>query len=987
MNNSIIYFTINLLGKHGYNMKPNKDGSFCGPCPFCGEGTDRFTVFNNNGTWGNTCCCRKCPPNENGKLKSYNTVDLLMHLEGMSKEEAVEKVRSLPLNSSDNIIEYRIQDKTLSDYPTLLYFLRTLVKEAKQYLNSDKGVVAFNWLLHSRHLKEKTIASLQLGYFPSDMFVPEKILGFPNKGYKVLVPKGVVIPGKDEDGNIVSVDIRRLDGTQPSHYVIRGSKRKPEILEGDSRAIILVESLLDGALIWQEAKDLCSVGVLYSAQAKATETFARVLKSYPIIIYAGDTDKAGAIGFAYWRQEFNARRWLIPSDYGKDPCEAADRGLNIREWVTTCLSGYPILYPELFEDRCRQIYELQTETIVPSISNISVTTTPKTVADESVNPTISIFCDENIDSVCSDTETDVKFTVVNTEEGLTSDVSILKEFDRLALDTETYSDAMPKDEKDIPALDPRRNKVRLIILTTPDNQTFIFDMKKLGKPDVLIQLIHSKHIVGHNLKFDFESMVVDFGLGVLPKSCFDNMIAEKLIYNATETGKAIKGTYKLSTLCSDYFNIELDKEEQSSDWSKDELTSSQLIYATKDTMYLFKLQEEQMKVLEELGFSSDVVDTEMRFIPCLSKIELAGIPVDTAGIDAGYQQLCQEYEESEHQWQEQHGGVNPNSPKQLMQLFEANNLNLTDTSKTTLAKYSDNPIVASLISLRSLKHPIDYLKKTRELEDSDKIFPVFQQVAAPTGRMSSSGLNVQAIPSCIKGLYACPPTGYSIVKCDYPAIELRIAAVVTQEPNLIECFQSGQDPHSMMAAKIKGTTVEEIGKDSIDRKKAKAANFGFLYGMGAGTFKEYAMSYGVKFTQEEAEEFKAEYLEHYPEIDTWQKDTGKALRESESGAIEKVSLAGRVMLADTYCSALNYAVQGTGADMIKKSVVKIDEEFTALNLEARIINVVHDDIRVLCPNDEVEKVKEILVRVMGSVADNLLPKFKTVPEPEVITSE
>ena len=128
-------------------------------------------------------------------------------------------------------------------------------------------------------------------------------------------------------------------------------------------------------------------------------------------------------------------------------------------------------------------------------------------------------------------------------------------------------------------------------------------------------------------------------------------------------------------------------------------------------------------------------------------------------------------------------------------------------------------------------------------------------------------------------------------------------------------------------------------------------------------------------------------VKNYPEIDTWQKDTGKALIQSESGAIIKETLAGRVMLASKYCSALNYAVQGTGADMIKKSVVNIDEEFTALGLEARIINVVHDDIRVLCPNDEVEKVKEILVRVMGSVADKLLPDFKTIPEPEVITSE
>lgn len=967
-----------ILHEKGINYTADKEGNLHSPCPVCG-GDDRFTTFNNNGCY-NGAYCRKCISSDGKVGRSYSTYKLQVCLGQWHGGEAVsitkDTTRPYKGNKTTPVKIEPDRDKWGES-------ASMLIEAGRGELTTNPGIMRY--LNEERHLTKDTVETLNIGYNSEAWSVDASLFGYSANIKPVVIAKGIMLPICNLSGSIKGVNIR-TGNPEHRYHVIPGSKLEPVIFKGDPRCLFIVESFLDGALIWQEAKDLVTVAALNSAYTRANEELDTVIKSTPVIIYAGDTDEAGAKNYTYWKNNYGAIRWLVPSDLGKDPCEGTNNGLVIREWVVAVLKGFPILYPELFSYCHNPTEWLRAEKMGSSENGI--TTRPlEAVSNESVKTIVSATCEEETDLAVGDVAEDVEFTLVDTEEGIGPAIKALEGFDTLALDTETYSEYPPKNKKDIPALDPRRNEVRLVILTTPDNQTFIFDMKKLGKQDSIIELIHSKCIVGHNLKFDFESLSVDFGLEVLPKTCFDTMIAEKLIHNATETGKAIKGTYKLSTLCSNYFGITLDKEEQSSDWSKDELTYSQLVYAAKDTKYLLKLQEEQIATLEGLGFSFEVVGTERCFTSCLAKIELAGIPVDVTKISEKLAQLTQEYEEAENQWKDQHGGVNPNSPKQLRKLFEDNGLDLPDTKKETLAKYSDNPVVASLITLRSLKKPIECLQKTLELEDSGIVYPDFEQIAAPTGRMSSSGLNVQAIPSSIKDLYACPPAGYSIVKCDYPAIELRIAAVVTGEPNLIECFQSGQDPHSTMAAKIKGVTVEEIEKNSPERKRAKAANFGFLYGMCPDTFREYAQSYGVNFTKEEAEDFKAEYLEHYPAIDEWQKNTGKELKESESGTIEKVSLAGRVVVASKYCQALNYAVQGTGADMIKASVVKIDEEFTTQGLKARIINVVHDDIRVLCPNDEAERVKEILVRVMGSVADALLPDFKTIPEPEVITSE
>ena len=563
--------------------------------------------------------------------------------------------------------------------------------------------------------------------------------------------------------------------------------------------------------------------------------------------------------------------------------------------------------------------------------------------------------------------------------------------DRL-LDTETYSEDSPVDEKDIPALDPFRNKVRLITVSD-GNQTFIFDMKAYSQPGALIELIAGRTVIGHNLAFDFKSLLTDYGERILPDKCFDTMHAAELLYYSESIGHPRKGEMGLAGLCGRYLDETLNKEFQASDWSGD-LIPEQLEYAATDVTFLKPLEAELSSALEDAGFSDEVVETEMAFVLERARIELAGIHVDVPGIEAAINEINPRVEKMNAEYLQE--GLNPRSPK-MLEYLQGLGFDVESTQKDALVELVGDQEIDRLLKLRELEHQIRYLESTIDHQHEGKVYPDFRQIGGPTGRMSCHGLNLQAIPTALAGLYSAPPPGYAILTADLPAIEMRIAAVVADEDVLKDCFQSGQDPHTLMASRITGKPVSEVGKNSPERKKAKAANFGFLFGMGAATFQRYAMAQGIEFSIDEAEDFRREFFNLYPGIKSWHGMTGESLRESEEEVylkeakkmvktIIRETISGRVMRAAGYCSALNYAVQGTGADMIKKSAVLVGQKFRKIGLRARIIHMVHDDLRVLCPIEEVQTVSALLTSIMGKVVDGMLKEFRTVPEIKIIKS-
>ncbi|GAB6077287.1 DNA polymerase [Desulfurobacterium crinifex] len=569
----------------------------------------------------------------------------------------------------------------------------------------------------------------------------------------------------------------------------------------------------------------------------------------------------------------------------------------------------------------------------------------------------------------------------------------------LYLDIETYSEELPKDRKDEPALDPFRNQVRLISLGDGEH-FYTFDVQKLNSETInaVLELISEKLIVGHNLKFDLKTLAAKYGTWILPKKTFDTYIAERLIWNAKHPQRPPKGALSLSALAEKYTGRKLDKTEQTSDFGKD-LTESQITYALEDIRVLPEIAKKQVEILNDLiigksknppkpnefGLRAPVVKLEMAFLPVLVEIELAGIPVNADYLKEELQKNRKTFEKFYTEIKTKYL-FDPQSPKQLLSFLKNRlGLEIESTSNKELVKHKDNEVVEKIIQLRKAKKKADLIEKYLSLRNG-RLYPEFNQLEAHSGRMSCRNPNVQQVPRDIKGNFYKAPQGRAIIKADYPAIELRLASVVAPDKTMIEAFKAGKDLHKFTASLISGKPLEEVTKE--ERQRAKALNFGFIYGMSAETFREYAFTnYGVELSKEEAEEFRRKFFEAYSGIAEWHRKTADRLNLSDTGQITVLTRLKRPVAVNKLTNALNSPVQGSGADMLKMASVFFSRAVKEEGIDAQIINLVHDEIVVECSEKDKEKAKELLKEAMEKACSKLIPDFTTEVETEEVSCE
>lgn len=929
-----------------------KGGEVSSACPFCG-GSTRLVVWPKQGR-GGRFYCRTCG-------KTGDAVTLLNELFDMTTSEALEKV--------DEVSDFKIYEspESLVDRELWSEKAASFFKLAEQYRAQNQKVI--DWLMRERGFSLTTIEHAGFGWIPEGGYMLCEDWGIPRQSDEqhskyFTIPSGLSIP-KLNLGKLTGVKIRRFDsGADHRYHLVKGSETKPMVLSGNPDVLFVVESELDAWLIHQEAGDLCTAVAMGSCTCRPDDYLEAMIEKAKLVFVAFDSDEYGALNWPWWQERYkNARRWIIPPRYGKDPGEALKRGLSIRDWVLAALP--PLLQPR---------------TVLKSVSPLP----PDKVTQQAVEDSCRVEREEFESS---------RFHVIDDDSKIPVLLGMLAETDTVYIDTETYSEALPTDKKDIPALDPFRNKVR-IITVSDGKELFVIDLNVISNSSTILNMLQKKTWVGHNLAFDFKSLVADFGEHVLPEMCYDTMIAAQLLHFSDDPRHAPKGYFSLKGCCERLLWLELDKELQASDWSGN-ISESQLQYAAYDVSHLPELFSELQSQLSDAGMAEQIVDLEMGFLLERVRIELSENHIDVAGLAEAVEQLQPKVEEINNEFIGY--GVNPRSKKQLLPFLQDKGFDLSSTDKDSLVEFSGDPIIDRLVRLRSLEKSVSFAEKALSRQVGSILYPEYRQIGGPTGRMGCYGINLQAIPSSIAHMFQHPPEGYSLLTADLPAIEMRIAAIVAQDEVLIDCFKAGRDPHILMASRITGQPECAFDKSSPERKKAKAANFGFLFGMGGRTFRIYAKRQGVEFTEEEAEAFREEFFDMYPGIASWHKATGRLLYESDKEifihkknkfvpAIIRESLYGRVMTAAGYSSSLNYPVQGSGADMIKESAVKVGKQFRAEGLEARIIHTVHDDIRVLCPNTEVERVKEILTEIMGKVVDDMLKEFNTVPEIKLVTA-
>ncbi|MBQ8354734.1 MAG: DNA polymerase I [Oscillospiraceae bacterium] len=401
---------------------------------------------------------------------------------------------------------------------------------------------------------------------------------------------------------------------------------------------------------------------------------------------------------------------------------------------------------------------------------------------------------------------------------------------------------------------------------------------------------------------------------------------------------------------------------------------------------VWKLRTVMDAELKEFGMEQLYYDIELPLCDVLYRMEREGIAVDRPTLDAFGKMLAQRIDDCEKLiYSYSEGPFNINSPKQLgVLLFETLGLPHGKKTKTgystnveVLEKLKDkHPIIPAIMDYRMLTK----LKSTyadglmKVICDDGRVRTTFQNLVTATGRLSSTEPNLQNIPvrtdlgAEIRKMFV-PREGCVLVDADYSQIELRVLAHIAGDTVMQEAFKSGLDVHTVTASQVFHVPFEEV--TPLQRRNAKAVNFGIVYGIS-----EFSLAEDLGVGRYEAKDYIESYLDHYRGVRRYMKqvvidarDCGytqtiygrrRSIPELKSSNFNVRSGAERI--------ALNTPIQGTAADLIKLAMIRVDAALRAQFPQAKLILQVHDELIVECPEELAAEVAQLVSREMEQVA-------------------
>ena len=408
-------------------------------------------------------------------------------------------------------------------------------------------------------------------------------------------------------------------------------------------------------------------------------------------------------------------------------------------------------------------------------------------------------------------------------------------------------------------------------------------------------------------------------------------------------------------------------------------------YACEDadvTLRLYPILKEEM---EKYEVTSVFTHIEMPLLPVLARMERNGVRLDTAALEETGRNFTERMQQLETDIYELAGHeFTITSPKQVgAVLFDELQIS-AKVKKTKTGQYSTSeevleslrdkhPIVEKILQHRALKKLLStYVEALPKLihPETGHIHTSFNQAVTATGRLSSSNPNLQNIP--VRGEDGreirrafVPEEGEVFFSADYSQIELRIMAHLSEDEHMVADFNSGLDIHAATAARIFHKTVEEVDRD--ERRKAKTANFGIIYGISA-----FGLSERMGVSRGEAKELIENYFATYPKVREYMNESIE--RAKQTGYIT-TQFGRRRYLADINAgnatvrgyaerNAVNAPIQGTAADIIKLAMVAIDRRLREEKLQTRMILQVHDELNFSVPPTELEQVRHLVVEEM-----------------------
>lgn len=590
-------------------------------------------------------------------------------------------------------------------------------------------------------------------------------------------------------------------------------------------------------------------------------------------------------------------------------------------------------------------------------------------------------------SVMQEEEKEISFKTINdvphsyklieTEEDAKFLCDKLLTFDTICLDTETTS---------IDAI--RAKLVGLSFSVKKGEAWYVAVPRETEAAQHMVQIFSSIYEndkilkVGQNLKYDL-TVLANYGIQ-LKAPLFDTMLAHYLVQPELRHNMDY-----LAEIYLNYQTIHIDtligpkgkNQKNMADLAPADICD----YACEDADITLQLMEPLKAEMEKNQLTRVFHEIEMPLMPVLAQMERNGVRLDTEALSETGEQFRQRMQQLETEIYELAGHpFTITSPRQVGEvLFDELKLN-EKAKKTKSGQYSTgeevleaikhkHPIVEKILAHRALKKLIStYIDALPKLiyPATGRIHTSFNQAVTATGRLSSSNPNLQNIP--VRGddgreirKAFVPEPGCIFFSADYSQIELRIMAHLSADEHLVNDFRCGRDIHAATASRIFHKPIEEVSRD--ERRKAKTANFGIIYGISA-----FGLAERMEVSRTEAKELITNYFDTYPRVKEYMQTSVKRARElgyivTEFGRrryLPDITSRNAVVRGYAERNAVNAPIQGTAADIIKIAMVRIAQRFEAEGIQSKMILQVHDELNFSVLPEELDHVKNIVIQEM-----------------------
>lgn len=590
-------------------------------------------------------------------------------------------------------------------------------------------------------------------------------------------------------------------------------------------------------------------------------------------------------------------------------------------------------------------------------------------------------------SVMQEEEKEISFKTINdvphsyklieTEDDAKLLCDKLLTFDTICLDTETTS---------IDAI--RAKLVGLSFSVKKGEAWYVAVPRETEAAQHMVQIFSSIYEndkilkVGQNLKYDL-TVLANYGIQ-LKAPLFDTMLAHYLVQPELRHNMDY-----LAEIYLNYQTIHIDtligpkgkNQKNMADLAPADICD----YACEDADITLQLMEPLKAEMEKNQLTRVFHEIEMPLMPVLAQMERNGVRLDTEVLSETGEQFRQRMQQLETEIYELAGHpFTITSPRQVGEvLFDELKLN-EKAKKTKSGQYSTgeevleaikhkHPIVEKILAHRALKKLIStYIDALPKLiyPATGRIHTSFNQAVTATGRLSSSNPNLQNIP--VRGddgreirKAFVPEPGCIFFSADYSQIELRIMAHLSADEHLVNDFRCGRDIHAATASRIFHKPIEEVSRD--ERRKAKTANFGIIYGISA-----FGLAERMEVSRTEAKELITNYFDTYPRVKEYMQTSVERARElgyivTEFGRrryLPDITSRNAVVRGYAERNAVNAPIQGTAADIIKIAMVRIAQRFEAEGIQSKMILQVHDELNFSVLPEELDHVKNIVIQEM-----------------------